>query len=1148
MRAGMMRVWLAGLCLACLLSAQNISSTVKGTVRDQSGAVVPGAECILTNSATGLQTKVYTNAAGEFVFLDVPAGTYQVRIEAPGFKVFQIDDVEVTSSEFHPLSDIVLEIGRSSQSITVAEKAPPVQTSSGELSNLVSGTELRDIAVKGRDFVSYLGTLPGVVDTNSQNRDAFERNALSGVHINGGRDTEALMLIDGMPSEDAGNNSPPQEPTMDSIAEVKVLTASYQAEYGRNGGGVVSVVTKSGTREFHGSAYEYYRHEDLNANDFFNNATGTPKQPYRYRTTGYSLGGPLLIPKERTLRDKLFFFFAHEMVGSRVTYTPQFVTTPTALERQGDFSQSKNVNGALIVIKDPLTGAPFPGNKIPQSEINPLGQSILNFFPLPNYTDPNPALLYQRNYESVYSGSWPRAQEVGRVDFNLSSNSQLYFRIINDTSLEDSPWGNWVNGNINYLLTPVAWNRPAHMYNVHFTHTFSPTLVDELMVGKSYNLVSISPVNPNAVQRSAMGNPPQLFPDSAEGANWIPAVSFGSTPVHAINSSLANTLPEKLPDDAWIFSNNISKVWGLHQIKLGIYGEWNRKIQPTSVPFRGAFNFGVDANNPYDSGDGFANALLGNFDTYQESTNWPIGKYVFWNVEWFVQDNWRVTKRLTLDYGIRFYHIPPQVDENHTTAAFIPGLYNPATAPVLYVPALNSARKRVALNPITGALAPVSYIGLFVPGAGNPADGSVVGGQNGIPPGLITQPWLAYGPRFGFAYDVFGNGKTAIRGGFGMFADRVQGNEIYNTSGNPPVTYTPTQYYGNLNTYTQSTGLIGPSSITEWFGNQKLPEIMNFNFGIQQQIGANVLDVSYVGMLSRHLLYTQNINPIPLYARFNPANRDKTTANSPLPDNFLRPYIGYSTVTAEQFSATANYNALEASFRRRLTNHLQLALSYTLSKALGTASSDGTGVSSYMPVRQWNYGPLSYDRRHTFVISYVYDLPQTGTRLGWRPAQWVLDNWELSGITMFQTGQPVTPTFTTQPSVDISGSSDGARIEVVGDPNIPSSQRTFYRNFNTAAFALPPVGSLGDAGTNILYGPGINNWDLSITKRFKLFSESRTLSFRGEFYNAFNHTQFSAWNTSAIFTPSGQQINAAFGEDSAARLPRNIELSARLVF
>src|SRR5579875_3720780 len=340
MRAGMMRVWLAGLCLACLLSAQNISSTVKGTVRDQSGAVVPGAECILTNSATGLQTKVYTNAAGEFVFLDVPAGTYQVRIEAPGFKVFQIDDVEVTSSEFHPLSDIVLEIGRSSQSITVAEKAPPVQTSSGELS----------------DLVSYLGTLPGVVDTNSQNRDAFERNALSGVHINGGRDTEALMLIDGMPSEDAGNNSPPQEPTMDSIAEVKVLTASYQAEYGRNGGGVVSVVTKSGTREFHGSAYEYYRHEDLNANDFFNNATGTPKQPYRYRTTGYSLGGPLLIPKERTLRDKLFFFFAHEMVGSRVTYTPQFVTTPTALERQGDFSQSKNVNGALIVIKDPLTG------------------------------------------------------------------------------------------------------------------------------------------------------------------------------------------------------------------------------------------------------------------------------------------------------------------------------------------------------------------------------------------------------------------------------------------------------------------------------------------------------------------------------------------------------------------------------------------------------------------------------------------------------------------------------------------------------------------------------------------------------------------------------------------------------------------------
>src|SRR5579872_334408 len=1141
------RVLLVCLLATSLLPAQNISSTVKGIVRDQTGGVIPDAECTLTNVGTDLKATVHTTADGEFVFLNVLAGTYELDIRAAGFKSFKLDNVVVTSSEFHRLADIALSVGETTESITVMEKTPPLQTSSGERSDLVTGSQLSEIAVKGRDFLSYMQTLPGVIDTTGS-RDAPGRNAMGGLHINGGRDTGNLMLIDGTPSMDAGNSSNPEESTMDSIAEVKVLTGSYQAEYGRNGGGLVSVVTKSGGEQFHGSAYEYYRNEELNANNFFNNSTGTPRQPYRYRITGYTLGGPLPIPKVPSLRHKLYFFFAQELLGSKVLFAQQLVTTPTALERQGDFSQSYNVNGSLIAIKDPTTGQPYPGNKIPVSQISPLGQAILNFYPLPNYTDPRPAYVHQWNYESNYSGSWPRNQEIGCVDYNLSSSTQLYFRIMNDTSLLNSPWGNWVDGNVNYLQTPIAWDRPAHMYTGHLTQTFSPTLVDELMVAKNYNLVNIEPLNPSVLQRSAMGNPPQLFPDAIATANWIPGVSFGGTPVHTINGSIATVLPESLPDDGYIFSNNLSKVWGKHQMKAGVYVERNRKIQPASVPHRGSFNFGVDANNPYDSGDGFANAMLGNFDTYQESTNWPIGNYLFWNVEWFVQDNWRVTKRLTLDYGIRFYHMPPTIDRNHNVAAMDPRLYNAANAPVLYQPVLNSSNKRVAVNPLTEALAPASYIGLFVPGAGNPADGSFIGGENGYPGGLISQPWLEYGPRFGFAYDVFGNGKTAVRGGFGMFTDRVQGNEIYNTTANPPVTYTPTQFYGNLSNFTQSGGLIGPSAITEWFGHQALPQIMNFNIGVQQQIGSWVADISYVGMLARHLLANENINPIPLYGRFNPANHDPTTASSPLPDKFLRPYIGYAKITAEKFAASSNFNSLQASIRRRLTAGLQVSASYTYSKALGVASGDGTGLSSYLPWRERNYGPLDFDRRHSFVVSYVYQLPQAGTHLGWTPAKWVLDNWEVSGITTFQTGGPATPGFSTQPSVDISGSSDDARMNLIGNPNLPGSQRTFNSEFNTAAFAEPAVGTLGNMGSNVLYGPGINNWDFAVTKRFKVFSESRILSFRGEFYNAFNHTQFSSWNTSFQFNAAGQQINSAVGQPSAARQPRNVELSARFIF
>jgi hypothetical protein len=598
------------------------------------------------------------------------------------------------------------------------------------------------------------------------------------------------------------------------------------------------------------------------------------------------------------------------MVGSRNNWAPVFVNMPTQLERNGDYSKSFDVSGALIPIKDPTTGQPFPGNRIPTDRINRLGQAMLNFLPLPNYTDPDPANLYRRNYRTVPSGGWPRRQEVLRADYNITPSFQVFYRLLEDFNqlqLQTSS-GGWPAGGVNYLLTPIQWDRPARAQAVHATNVLSPTLVNEVTFTRSFNNVITTPVNPAVLDRSLMGNPPQWFNDPSPSSLWIPGLTFGSVPTNTANTTLEQRLPGALPDPGYTATENVSKVWNSHSLKAGIYVERNNKTQAATTNIRGSFNFTRDTNNPLDSGHGYANALLGNFNSYSESNNQPVGDYLFWDVEWYVQDNWRVTKRLTLDVGLRMYHMPPTIDRGGALATFIPSLWNAVKAPVLYVPARDAANKRVAKNPITGALAPAPLIGLFVPNSGDLANGSVVGGEAGVPRSLYSSPWLSLAPRFGFAYDVFGNGKTAIRGGFGIFKDKVTGNTIYDSAGNPPFTSTATLFYGNLDTFMQGQGVTGPSGTTSLSGNQPLPTVMNYSFSIQHQVRSTIIDVAYVGSLARHLSVQRNLNAIPMFARFDPKNIDPTQS-TPLQDNFLRPYRGYGNINEREFTGTSNYHS-----------------------------------------------------------------------------------------------------------------------------------------------------------------------------------------------------------------------------------------------
>jgi hypothetical protein len=1151
-------------CFASLVASTawgQSSSSVKGTAVDPSGAAVPGVACTLSSPATGVAYRTTTDSSGNFVFPTVLAGSYDLILSGAGFQTMQYTSIVVTASQVRSLGSFTLQVGAVRESVQVTADVVDVQLASSEKSGLITPQQLNDIAVRGRDFFSVLTTVPGVLDTSAR-RETIDSRGSNTVTINGLRANQKNMQVDGVTEQDVGdNNGMTWQPNMDSVAEIKVLTSNYQAEFGRAAGGVIQLVIKGGSKSFHGSVYDYYRHESLNANNFFNNRSGTPKSLYRYRITGYSLGGPVYIPgKFNQDRDKLFFFWSQEYIGSRVPFGNQFSQMPTALERLGNFSQSYDVNGKLIPITDPLTKAPFPGNVIPQSRFNQYGQAILNFLPRPNYSDPDPNNAYRWNYYVSGVYPWPKRQDIIRLDYNPRPTVQLTYRY---GQMADKVIGWWgLNGsgatNFNYPASGIDWRDPGKGQMFRIVKTFSPSLVNEFTFGRNYQEITYDPVNPQEIDRSKIANIPQWYANNRDALwhgrgdeNYIPNITFGSQPANTAAMMLHNNLPYLSQSLITSFTDSVSKVFPAHSIKAGIYVERTHKnhIGSHQQNYRGVFDFGRNVNNPFDTNDGYSNALLGVFNSYWESTARLPSLMRFWIIEYFLQDNWKVNKRLTLELGARFSHQPPTSDENHALAEFDPGLYSAAKAPALYRPTRDAAGNRVALDPLSGALAPAALIGLYVPGSGDPANGWAVAGKNGYPAGLYTNNFIFVAPRLGFAYDPFGNGRTAVRGGFGIFVNKPSGNTSFNQNGQPPVAYRPQADFGALDTFTQSAGALGPgSSQVTLFGNATYPYVMNYSFSIQRQIGNMSLDAAYTGNVSRHQENRYLLNSIPMYARFDPKNADPTQPGKPLADNFLRPYAGQGDIQWQNFSASANYNAFQLSLTRRYTKRLEFGLAYSFSKVLGTASDDGNTVSSYFPARTYNYGPLSINRTHVVSFNYMYDLPRISTLVGVKPVGWILDDWQISGMAAFQSGAPFTPAFSTTDGADITGSSDGPRIVATCDPRVSSGDRTYYRNFKTECFQRPATRSFGAAAPGLLYGPGINNWDFSASKRIPLGSEQRYIRFRAEMFNMWNHTQFATYYTAARFDATGKQVDPNFGAYASARDPRIMQFSLKVVF
>src|SRR5574340_340325 len=1130
------------------VAAQNITGVVTGTVVDPNGSVIPNAQVTLTNQQTRAAQTLSSNEAGIFVFSSVLPGSYTVDITVAGFRSHQVRDIAVTMNERRSLGEITMQVGQVQERIEVLAEVTPVQTVSSERAGLVAGTQLLNTAIRGRDFVALIATLPGIYDGNMQSRDVSKGPGSGGMHINGGRDTSINFALDGVQDTDTGSNGGSHvQPNMDAVAEGKVLTSNYQAEDGRSSAGTINVTVKSGTQDFHGSGFWFYRHESLYSNGFFRNRTGTSRPVERINNFGGPIGGPIYAKGFNKNKDKLFFFFSQEYVRRRNYPGTQFVTTPTAIERNGDFSKTLDINGTLIPIRDPSNNnIQFPGNVIPQSRINKWGLAILNYFPLPNYVEQDPNLQNRRNYRSNVSGSFPRREDLFRIDYNISSTMNAYFRGVQDNDDENWPYNNWTAGGHNYdMFNTYRWQH-GRAALLHIAKTFSSSTVNEFTVSASTRGQAFNPSDPEKVARSKMANIPQWYPSGNE-SGAIPNVSFGGVQ-NAINNGIGN-IPYDNENPVFTFVDNHSKVLGPHTLNSAVYIERMRKDEVGGLNTRGAFDFGRNTNNPFDSNYAFSNALLGNFNSYSEANLRTYSHYRYLQTEFYFQDSWKASRRLTLELGVRFYSAPPAHDIRQNLTTFDQRVYDSKTAAVMYRPGIDPVtKKRVAVDPRNGNIAPVPYIGLFVPGSGNYAPGMVIGGQ-GAPDGLYKTK-ISVAPRIGFAYDPFGNGKTSVRGGFGIFYDRPQGNVYSGTVGQPPVAYQPTVYFGSLDTFLQATGAVGPPSVTAVEPQQQpLARVMNFSLGVQRELGfSTVIDVAYVGSMGRHLLFQRNINPIPMYAHFDPKNADSTTG-SPLADNFLRPYLGMGNINFRGFGATSNYHGLQLSFNRRMSRGIQYGLAYTWSKSLGIGGADFDGMSSYFDWRSRNYGPLGFDVRHMAVINYTWDLPNPGkTLVNNRFISMMFGDWQIAGITSFMTGTGFTPGFSTSDGADITGSTDGATIIVAGNPNLAKDKRDFYHNFNTDAFARPAKYDFGNAGIRILRNPAWNNWDVSVSKRIPFGGEQRYVQVRGEFYNAWNHTQFSGFDTGARFNPAGQQINANFGALNGTRDPRKIQLSLRLMF
>ena len=1178
-----------GLALVALVSAavpqqlhaQTTSASVSGTVQDAQGGVLPGVTVNLTSRTQGNTLTTVTDNSGRFTFPIVRPDTYSLSVTLEGFKTLERTNVVVNANDKFYAGTMMMEVGDISEEVTVTSRVSEVQATSGERGFTLEAETLQNIANNGRMLFNFALGVPGAL---GQGMGGGEVAQVSGFTVNGQRPNSNNITIDGVANIDTGDNGGNMATTnIDSVAEFKILTNAYQAEYGRAVGGQVQVVTKSGGQDFHGSGYWYGRRQSWNAETWINNRDGRKSPDTSRNDGGYTIGGPVYIPGTfNTDKSKLFFFFSQEHQRRTDPASERQARVPTALERQGNFSQSVDASGnPFPFIRDWTTGLPCEaGNTsgcfqhngvlgwIPPDRLYTPGLNILNIYPDSNFSAGSGL-----NFTSQDPNSAPRREDLLRMDFQPTDAWRVTGRYMNTQENILQAYGTtWAGNGSNELPTPVLFKHPGRNMMLSAIGILNSSTTLELSWGRASNSLNYE-LQQQSLFRSNSGltGLPYLFPDAVQ-SDYAPDFQFRGGRTGNAGQYQTDRGPftnENITHDAIV---NLTKVWSKHAAKAGFYYQNSYKPQSIFASFNGRINFQDNPANPFDSGYGYANAALGVFNFYEQASKYALPEWRYQNIEWYLQDNWKATSRLTLDYGVRFYYLTPQWDHTRQASNFLPDQFDPSQAVRLYQPQRVNGALVGGVDPVTGQTVDARFIGRIVPGSGDRFNGSFQAGE-GITDELQDGSAFRTSPRVGFAYDLTGNTDTILRGGWGIFYDRPQGNMVFDMISNAPGVLVSRVEFGTLQTLTGGGG--DPDAVLNLNPTAfdfKPPRVNQWNVGIQRKMFSNfIFDVSYVGSKSDDLLRQSQINAVPLGAWFQPENQQYRGV--PGDNNFLRPYQGYGNIRMWDYSGYSNYHALQASVSRRFDNGFMFNAFYVRSKALGINSTDFTpGVPnmSEEEVRRRDYSYLEHDRPNNFVVSFIYQTPAIASG----PLAIAANDWQISGVYRWTSGRPYGVNFNI-PGVNnnqaLTGNdgNPGARVVLLCDPGKGWSSDPYRQIENPQCFAPAQPGSVGDESARFfLHGPPINNLDLSLSKRFRVYRDVK-FEFRVDMFNALNKTQWqgTASNNTGVNSTiefasltdntitnlphdaSGNLVRTnGFGAVTGAAAPRTLQLVTRITF